>query len=409
MIPREARCGDDEVIGVDSGSAVVRTAQTWAHDHLVPLNVSLEITLACNIRCVHCYNFDRNEPRAASAKHGACGSSDVEKRAPELTTPEILNVIEQLRDAGCLFLSLTGGEVLSHPDLFHFLDRARELNLAIQLLTNGTLLRPGMAAQLARYPNLMGVSVSVYGATADTHDAITQVRGSFARTWAGVERLRNAGVAVRMKFIVMRQNAHEVQAMMDSAAAKNFAYTMDLTVTARHDGTSGSLDARVNHAQLESLSRGPLRQLLPLSRRPPPRAEDFNCNCARGNCAVSATGDVYPCVSVPWTAGNVREQSFSSIWRDSPVFQRIRGLTLSDYGKCAPCPHRAYCSHDRGAAYNATGDYTDADPFVCESAALVHQLVEEEAEAPFDSTSSQRAISSPSTGKLTAPALSTTS
>jgi len=28
---------------------------------------------------------------------------------------------------------LTGGEVLSHPDLFRFLDHARDLNLSVQL------------------------------------------------------------------------------------------------------------------------------------------------------------------------------------------------------------------------------------------------------------------------------------
>ena len=130
-----------------------------------------------------------------------------------------------LRAAGCLFLSLTGGEVLSHPDLFAFLDRARELNMAVQLLTNGTLLRPGMTARLGSYANLLGASVSLYGGTASVHDGITQVVGSFARTWAGVQRLRAAGVAVRLKFIVMRQNAHETDAMIAAASALDFPYT----------------------------------------------------------------------------------------------------------------------------------------------------------------------------------------
>ena len=392
MIPREGRCRDEEVIGVEPASALIRAAQTWAHDNLVPLNVSIETTMACNIRCVHCYNFDRDEPRAGrGASGGGCSTgaggnaSDANPtaaRAPELRTEEILALMSDLRAAGCLFLSLTGGEVLSHPDLFAFLDHARELNLAVQLLTNGTLLRPGMAGRLAKYPNLMGASVSLYGATAAVHDAVTQVRGSFARTWAGAERLRAAGVAVRLKFIVMRQNAHETEAMLASATARDFPYSIDLTVTARHDGTDGSLGARIDHDQLVTLSRGPLRPLLPAGRRPPPPAESFNCNCARGNCAISATGDVYPCVSVPWAAGNVRERPFAEIWRDSPVFKRIRGLTLDDFTKCAPCPHRAYCSHDRGAAFTATGgDYTGVDPFQCAQAEIAHALADEEADA----------------------------
>ena len=58
----------------------------------------------------------------------------------------------ELRAAGTLFLSLTGGEVLSSPHLFPVLDRARELNLAVQMLSNGTLLRPGVAARLGELP-----------------------------------------------------------------------------------------------------------------------------------------------------------------------------------------------------------------------------------------------------------------
>ena len=384
MIPREARCGDDELIGMESATAIVSTAQHWAHDNLVPLNVSLEITQACNIRCVHCYNFDRDQPLrrpggAVGESFGA-GPTSCATEKTELSTDELLRLISDVRAAGCLFLSLTGGEVLSHPDLFVFLDRARDLNLAVQLLTNGTLLRPGVAKRLASYSNLLGASISLYGATAEVHDTITQVRGSFVRTWAGVDRLRAAGVAVRLKFIVMRQNAQEVQGMMDGASARELPYMMDMTVTARHDGTSGSLDARVDRRQLETLCRGPLRSLLPIGNRPPPPAAEFNCNCARGNCAISARGEVYPCISVPWSGGNVRDRPFRDIWRDSPVFNRIRGLTLADFPKCAPCPHRGYCSHDRGAAFNTTGDYMGADSFVCATAELAHDLATEDAD-----------------------------
>jgi len=382
VIPRDgsgALCGDDEVVGLDAGAALIRTAQTWAHDNVVPFNVSLETTLECNIRCVHCYNFDRDEPRSQTRRAAACGSDGATVEAPRLSTDELLALLGDLRAAGCLFLSLTGGEVLTHPDLFALLERARELNLAVQLLTNGTLLRPGIAGRLAGFSNLLGASVSLYGATAAVHDGITQVRGSFQRTWDGVERLRAAGVAVRLKLIVMRQNAHETEAMMAMASARDFPFSVDLTITARHDGTRGSLEARIDGPQLESLYRGPLRPLLPPGRRPPPPAATFNCNCARGNCAISATGEVYPCISVPWSAGNVRDQPFAEIWRASPVFQRIRGLTLSDFPKCAPCPHRGHCTHDRGAAFNATGDYTGADPFVCETAALAHRLADESA------------------------------
>ena len=363
------RCQDEMVVGTEANYELISQLQGKAAARFLPFNVTLELTLNCNIRCLHCYNLDRDEPR-----HGACGSGNADQQKPELTLPEILRLLSDLRDAGCLILGLTGGEVLTYPHLFAVLDRARELNLAVQLLTNGTMLQPGIAARLAAYRNLLGVSISLYGATADVHDGITQIAGSFRRTWEGAQRLRAAGVAVRLKFIVMNPNAHQMAEMLAQATARGFPYMVDVTITPRHDGTRGSLAMRVTEDQLADLYRGPLRDLLPSGSRP--MTEDqFSCNCARGNCAISVTGDVQPCVSVPWSAGNVRERPFIDIWRYSPVFQRIRGLRIADYEACAPCPDKSYCSRNRGAAFNHSGSYTGTDPFVCKTAAITREVV----------------------------------
>ena len=325
-----------------------------------------KLTLECNIRCLHCYNFDRDTegPRCDPA---------LPAPDPGFSLGEVLALLAELRDAGCLFVSLTGGEILSYPHLFEVLDRARELNLAVQLFSNGTLLRPGVALRLGGYRNLLGVSISVYGATPEVHDCITQVRGSWRRTMDGAERLRAQGVAVRLKLIGMRPNAHEVAAMRALADARGFPYLVDLTITSRHDGTSGSLAMRIDEAQLAALYAGPLRDLIPKGNRSVSEAS-FPCNCARGNCAISSRGEVYPCVSVPWSAGNVRRQPFAEIWRSSPVFQRIRGLRIADYPACAPCPDKGYCSRDRGAAFNASGSYTGTDPFVCAAAGIARRV-----------------------------------
>jgi radical SAM protein with 4Fe4S-binding SPASM domain len=364
---REPRCQDSEIPSNGGGYALLGEMQEWAYRNVVPLNASIEVTLRCNIRCLHCYNFDRDEPRPACDK-------------PELSTDEILRAMDDLRAAGCLFLMLTGGEVLSHPDLFKFLDHARALNLSVQLLTNGTLLRPGVAARLASYQNLLGVSVSVYGATAEVHDAVTQMPGSFRRTWDGIGRLRHLGVAVRVKFILMKQNAHEVEAMRASAESRRLPYLMDLTITSRHDRSQGSLATRIDAETLEALYRGPLEDM---AVRAPVEVTDESvpCNCARGNVGISATGDVVPCVSVPWVAGNIREQPFAEIWRSSPVFEQIRGYKLADYTACAPCDHKGHCHRSRGAAVTASGSYTGTDPFVCAQAEILHRIHDERAAA----------------------------
>ena len=384
MTTREPRC-QDELSGAD-GHALIGRVQDWAYQNHVPLNASIELTLRCNIRCLHCYNFDRDEPRAACDK-------------PELGTEEILRVMDELRAAGCLFLMFTGGEVLSHKDLFRFLDHARELNFAVQLLTNGTMLRPGVAARLATYENLQGISVSLYGSSAEVHDGVTQVAGSFRRTWDGVERLRRLGITVRLKYILMKQNAHEAEAMRAVADARGLPYMIDLTITSRHDGSHGSLDTRIGRDTLESLYRGPLRDLA-IRGKQQTTEESFPCNCARGNVGITATGDVVPCVSVPWTAGNIREQSFAEIWKSSPVFQEIRGLEIADYEQCSPCAHKDHCQRNRGAALTASGRYTGVDPFVCATAEIAHTLADERAHTLAHERTTEEAARPPVRARL---------
>ena len=364
------RCQDEIVVGTEANYELFSRVQGMAAAKTVPFNVSLELTLNCNIRCLHCYNLDRDEPAQRSCRDGDRAGD----HKPELSLAEILALLGDLREAGCLILALTGGEVLTYPHLFVVLDRARELNLAVQLLTNGTMLQPGVAARLASYRNLLGVSVSLYGATADVHDGVTQIAGSFRRTWDGAQRLRAAGIAVRLKFIVMRQNAHQVAEMRAQAQAGDFPYLVDVTITSRHDGTHGSLATRVSDEQLRDLYREPLRDLLPDGSQPMTE-ERFPCNCARGNCAITVTGDVQPCISVPWPAGNVRERPFIEIWRYAPVFQKIRGLRIADYAACAPCADKPFCSRNRGAAFTHSGSYTGTDPFVCRTAAIPREVV----------------------------------
>jgi radical SAM protein with 4Fe4S-binding SPASM domain len=343
-----------------SDCAILDGLNARAYDGCIPLNVSLELTLRCNIRCTHCYNFDRDQARPAPDG--------------ELSMAEIRTLLDDLRRAGTLFLQLTGGEAMVHPRFWEIADEAAARGFAVTVLSNGTLLTEAACDRLAAYANLWGVSLSVYGARAETHDAVTQVAGSYERTMAGARRMAARGARVGLKFVLMKANASEAGAMIAGAEAEGFEYTIDPTITGRYDGTSGSLATRVGPEDLEALYQGPLRSMI----RPgpaDPTDDEFKCNCARGNAAVSSTGEVYPCIATPLRAGSIRERSFVEIWNESPVFQRIRGLRVADFKTCAPCDLKSWCRRSPGPAYVLTGDYTGVDPWTCREAELIRAIV----------------------------------
>ena len=334
-----------------------------AVEQCIPLKATLETTLACNLRCAHCYNFDR---QAGAVPHNAKAF---------LTAEEILDAMDQLASAGTIELSLTGGEVLIHPHLWRFLDHAKALHFRVALLTNGVQLTKDVVARVSSYKNICRVSISVYGASAAVADAFTRHPGGFDATISGIRRAQTAGLPVQVKFIITTDNVHEVDAMGDLAERLGVPFDPMTQITGRHDGNDNSTAQRISLDTWERLYRGPLGSTLKGPMRSRSELEqNWACACARTNVAITSVGNVQPCIGVPWSDGNIRERSFAEIWRTSEVFRTIRGYRLADYVHCQPCPLKAYCNRSNGGALMASGSYTGIDPWVCGEAKLQRDL-----------------------------------
>ena len=88
----------------------------------IPINGSFELTFRCNLRCVHCYcNLPLNDQDA------------IEK---ELTSEEVLHIFDQIAEAGCLWLLLTGGEPLVRKDFLEIYTYAKKKGFLITLFNN---------------------------------------------------------------------------------------------------------------------------------------------------------------------------------------------------------------------------------------------------------------------------------
>jgi radical SAM protein with 4Fe4S-binding SPASM domain len=333
-----------------------------ASDTCTPLGATIELTLRCNLRCVHCYNFDRAVPYPK------------ERAGAELTPPEILSLLDDLARAGCLFLSLTGGEALLHPHLDEIVRRGRERRFAVRVKSNGTLLTPARVARLAE-AGAMGIDVSLYGATAATHDAFTLEAGSFERSVQGIRSARDAGLFVKVSICLVRTNVHEVDEMLALVRSLAVRASIDPHISPRYDGTRDPIDLRLDRATLKDVYTGPLSFLLdPPDCRPD---REVQCACARSVVAIAANGDVYPCIGAPIPSGNVRDKPFEEIWRSSPELLRIRALRLEDFTSCEPCPDRGFCRRTSGFVYTTTGVYTGPEEWTCMEANVLHEIFDE--------------------------------
>lgn len=329
---------------------------------IIPLEVMFEVTHKCNLKCVHCYNFDREE--GASPNLGA-----------ELSSEEILNTIDQVVAAGCWSISFTGGEVLLHPDIYQFIKRAREHNCVVVIKTNGILLNPERVKRLADL-GVHNVWVSLYGIDAHTHDAFTTVPSSFEKSVRGCELVLEHGMSLSIACVLTDRNAGQIKRLHGMAEKMGAGFMVTPEITERHDGT----DSSRNHLPVLENTRLAFKENQNIFCGP----ADFDpnrfmqCACARQSCTVASNGDVYPCINAPMKAGNIREASFQSIWDDSPLFARIRGLQPTDFKDCENCEDKPWCARSSGTVYTNTGDYLGADPVTCLQASVRREIWEEE-------------------------------
>jgi MoaA/NifB/PqqE/SkfB family radical SAM enzyme len=153
------------------------------------------VTRRCNLRCAHCY--------AAAADHAFSG---------ELTTRDALAVVEDLASFGVPVVLFSGGEPLLRPDLFTLSQRARDCGMRAVLSTNGTLITPSVAHDVARQ-GFSYVGVSLDGPPA-LHDQFRGLAGAFAASMQGIVACQRAGVRVGVRFTLTAANQHELPAML---------------------------------------------------------------------------------------------------------------------------------------------------------------------------------------------------
>lgn len=323
--------------------------------HRYPMTGTIELTERCNYNCVHCYiNQPANDPAA---------------RQKELNTAEMFGVIDQMADAGVLFLLVTGGEPLLRSDFLEIFKHAREKGLVITLFTNGALLTPEIAAVLADY-GIRGIEISLYGASPGTFDAMTRLPGSYQRCIRGIETALDFNLPLSLKTFVVRTNQHELAQMRAMAADYGVPFRYDTLLWPRVDDRSNG-----SHLQLS------MEEMIRLDIEDPERlaawqdviaercgmktnSEDiFNCGAAYHSFHIDARGNLSPCAMVRVPCYNLVKINFTDAWEK---LGQVRSLKRTHKVECADCDYAILCNQCTGWSQAIMGDAESVVPFICQ-------------------------------------------
>ena len=315
-----------------------------------PVNLTWEVTLACNLRCRHCL------------------SSSAEPAEGELSTAEALALVEELHQQGVFQINFGGGEPFMRPDFMQIVDACHERGIMTCISTNGTLITPELVERLSR-TNMMAIQVSLDGAKKSTCEAI-RGKGTYDDALRALELLARSPIPTSINTVLTRDNADEIQELQ--ALAKQLGVTLRISrFRPSGRGADNWEELRPNPAQLlafsawlaenENIRTGDSFFSLTSQER---QGLGLNlCGACKLTCCVSPTGKVYPCAflqSDRFEAGDLRQNSFKQIWDDSEIFASFRGLRIHS---CEDCQRFDQCHGGCPAvAYHLKDDIEGGDP-----------------------------------------------
>lgn len=350
-----------------------------------PIFACWETTKSCLLACKHC--------RARAIRKPLPG---------ELDHQQGLNLIDELLkfDQPYPALLLTGGDPLMRSDFFELIEHAKNAGLYVAVAASVT---PLLNEDSIRRMHQLGVdviSVSLDGATADTHDKLRGVPGTFRDTVDALQLAQKLGLKAQINTTVMRSNIEELPNIFNLVSSTGaVAWEVFFLIRTGRGLSLESLEPLecedVMHFLFDASQYGiPVRtaegpqfrrvRIQRLNNEAPPKRFlykrlEINLHKTQGAqtsspvTKLTQTGDgkgivfithdgqVYPSGFLPISTGRLAEKSLLSIYRSNPLFVSLRDPSNLK-GRCGRCEYRTICGGSRSRAFSEYGDPFQEDP-----------------------------------------------
>ncbi len=336
-----------------------------------PMNVYWEMTQACNLACRHCRAEAMPDPHPQ-----------------ELTLEEGLDFVRQIPEFGAPLpqLILTGGDPLLRRGLFTLIDEARNLGIGISITPAATnALTLDVLTQLKNH-GVEGVGLSLDGSTAERHDSIRGVPGTFDRTLEAMRWVGELEMPLQVNTLISAETAPDLPAIYELLKQFRIArWSLFFLISVGR----GKILQPLTSDQAEELmgwihetsetapfivatTEAPSYRRVAVQRmqakgftgaeiKRSKVARGFGIRDGNGIVFVSSTGDICPAGFLPQVTGNVRTDRIAAVYRSTPLFQLLHEPS-SFKGNCGVCKFSSICGGSRARAFQATGDALASDP-----------------------------------------------
>lgn len=339
----------------------------------IPRLIAWEITRSCYLNCRHC---------RAAARFGPYEN--------ELATEEIFKTMDSIASFAKPIIILTGGDPMMRPDLEEIIRYGDKLGLRMVMSPCGKLLSEEKARRLMD-AGIKRISISIDGATPESHDDFRRVPGAFADAIKGIEEAKKAGLEFQINTTITKHNINEIKDILELAIQLGaIAFSPFLLVPT---GRGKELaDMEISPVEYEKVLNWiyDKNEQIPIQLRPTcaphyyriyrerekeagrkvtPQTHGMNamskgCMGGQSFAFISHVGTLQICGFLESECGDIRESGydFKHIWNTSEVFLQMRDISKYK-GRCGYCEYRKVCGGCRARAFATTGDYLEEEPY----------------------------------------------
>jgi radical SAM protein with 4Fe4S-binding SPASM domain len=321
-----------------------------------PVTALVEVTGRCNASCPYCYIKQ-------------------ERPVQELSTADLLKVIDKLYEAQVLGICISGGEPFARKDILDVLARCIERDFfKVSVLTNGTILSKDHLRFLAQHRRYFSfVRMSAFSHRAEVHDAYCGVSGALAALVENGLRLMADGLRVGILVNVMDFNVDDIAATTEFFMRQGFVTATGIRKLAPSPALRDMADKFTTQEFYESaLERFSPRERAVIIEKFEDQLRsggeaDALCAGLSSTVTVDYRGDVIPCVSFrTLVLGSLLgDKGLLDILNSSREYQALRQVRKSDIDGCKLCGYAHFCEPCLGMIYSRYGSVHHAPEQFC--------------------------------------------
>ena len=331
----------------------------------LPLSGTFELTPVCNMDCKMCYV--------------RLSRQDQEAIAPLADAAQWLALAQEARDAGMLYLLITGGEPFLHPQFREILEGLHKMGFVISINSNGTLIDRETVDWLKNCPPVR-INISLYGASDETYAALCGNPRGFTQTTNAICLLKEAGIQVKLSCSLTPQNVGDLEKMVAYANENQLVLQVatymfppirkDPAMVGKNTRFSPQ-DAAYYMAYVDYLQLGKERFLAQKEINPIFDCLDDTCEqvgdgvrCRAGKCSFWITwqGNMLPCGMFPGEgSANVFREPFAEAWRR--VKEETEAIRLP--AQCSGCSAKNICRACAAMVVTESGDFNKVPQYRC--------------------------------------------